>query len=77
MSGLVKIFYSFKKLSYRTCHAAAIQPASPDLFPDTTTIKFDHHDDSHYDDNDQLMIVMNMAMMAMTTHQGGGDVMIQ
>ena len=29
---------------FRTCHAAAIQPASPALFPDTTTIKLDHHD---------------------------------
>ena len=37
--------------SHRTCHAAAIQPASPHLFPDTTTIKFDH-DDHDYDGDD-------------------------
>ena len=62
--------------SYRTCHATAIQQASPDLFPDTTTIKCDHddhdYDDHDYDDHnyddDQLMYDGH-------NHGGGDDMM--
>ena len=50
-----------------------MQAASPDLFRDTTTIKFDHDDDHNYDGDDQSMIVMKITLMAMTTDGGSGD----
>ena len=57
-AGLVIKFYWFRgnieSWSHRTCHAAAIQPASPDLFPDTTTIKLVM---TRIVDSDELMIM--------------------
>ena len=57
-AGLVIVFYRFRgnieSWSHRTCHAAAIQPASPDLFPDTTTIKLVM---TRIVDSDELMIM--------------------